>query len=77
MDGHGWMDDGFGLSQQYAPSGKEEGRDMAFLSITVVISVWVCHSKGISAPFPVVFTLCPLLIMQRDWVSSDIGQPAT
>lgn len=40
MDGHGWMDDGFRLSQQYAPGGKEEGRDVAFLSITVVISVW-------------------------------------
>lgn len=25
MDGHGWMDDGFGLSQQYTPVVKEKG----------------------------------------------------
>ena len=48
----GWMMD----LDQYAPSGKEEGRDMAFLSITVVISVWFCHSKRIFAPSSVVFT---------------------
>lgn len=29
---------------------------MAFLSITVVISVRFCHSKRIFAPSPVVFT---------------------
>lgn len=47
----GWMMD----LDQYAPSGKEEGRDMAFLSVTGHFCV-VLSFQRIFAPSSVVFT---------------------
>lgn len=46
------------------PHREEGGRDVAFLSSAVVISVWFCPSKEISAPHYLV-DLCPLSPAER------------
>lgn len=51
---------------------------MASLSLTVVFSVWFCPSKGSLLSFPSPCShVWPLPVLQRDWESSDKGQPAT